>query len=422
MQQLFRTKALAKVSNPDQLDQALQIIRPAHWLGFGFVLIVVLSALTWSAIATAPVKVSGPGVLLSAGGVMGVTTEGSGRLTQWLVQVGDRVTAGQQIALLQDLQRLADVERAEAAAREARTMYEMLEKEFAIQNQAADDLKNRTTLATEERINSLQALGATLRRRQDGEARLFKEGMVSGVELYDTETRLADIDNEIASARNRLAQLEIDQQRERDQRNDQLADQRIKMRTLEREAKDKRQADARQRVVTADAAGTIATLNMDIGNLAQPGQQVATLIVENADTTNLDAFNYMPAADGKKIEVGMEAQVSPSTVKPELDGYLVGVVKRVSPLPENRASLMRRLGNEVLVNQLLQGGAPIEVQIDLQPDSKTPSGYAWTSGDGPNLQLQPGTMAQSAVVVDRIHLISLLLPAMQYVYGWLGHR
>lgn len=422
MQQLFRTKALAKVSNPDQLDQALQIIRPAHWLGFSFVLIVVLSALTWSAIATAPVKVSGPGVLLSAGGVMGVTTEGSGRLTQWLVQVGDRVTAGQQIALLQDLQRLADVERAEAAAREARTMYEMLEKEFAIQNQAADDLKNRTTLATEERINSLQALGATLRRRQDGEARLFKEGMVSGVELYDTETRLADIDNEIASARNRLAQLEIDQQRERDQRNDQLADQRIKMRTLEREAKDKRQADARQRVVTADAAGTIATLNMDIGNLAQPGQQVATLIVENADTTNLDAFNYMPAADGKKIEAGMEAQVSPSTVKPELDGYLVGVVKRVSPLPENRASLMRRLGNEVLVNQLLQGGAPIEVQIDLQPDSKTPSGYAWTSGDGPNLQLQPGTMAQSAVVVDRIHLISLLLPAMQYVYGWLGHR
>ena len=80
MQQIFRSKAIAKISNPDQLDQALQIIRPAHWLGFGFVLLVILSAFVWSLIATAPVKVKGPGVLLSAGGVASVSTRGSGRL------------------------------------------------------------------------------------------------------------------------------------------------------------------------------------------------------------------------------------------------------------------------------------------------------------------------------------------------------
>ncbi|MFE8033729.1 NHLP bacteriocin system secretion protein [Thiohalocapsa marina] len=422
MQLRFRTQALAKVSNPDQLDQALQIIRPVHRLGYGFVLLVVLTALLWSLIATAPVKVHGPGVLLSAGGVRVLTTQGAGRLQQWLVDVGDRVKPGQQVAILVNLDQLDALNRAKAAAREARDLYELLEKEFAVQDKAAEDLFRRSTQATEARIRSLQKLAATLQRRKEGEARLFKDGMVSGVELYDTESRLADTDNEIALARNQLVQLSVDQQRERDQRDQQLTDQRIKMMMLEREARDQHDEYERARVVTATKAGTIATLDVDIGNQVPLGQQVATLIVEGSRKLGLESFSYITASEGKKVEAGMEAQVSPSTVKPELDGYLLGTVKRVSPLPENRASLMRRLGNALLVDQLLKGGAPIEVLIELRPDETTPSGYAWTSGTGPDLQLQPGTLTESAVVVDRIHLISLLLPAMQYVYGWLEHR
>lgn len=422
MQPIFRSKALAKISNPDQLDQALQIIRPAHWLGFGFVLLVILGAFVWSLIATAPVKVKGPGVLLSAGGVASIATLGNGRLEQWLVDVGDQVTPGQQVAILRDFERLDAVRRAEAAAREARALYEALEQEFDLQNKAAEDLRRRSTEATEARIQGLQKLAGTLKNRKAGEERLFKEGMVSGVELFDTESRLADTENEIALARNQLVQLAVDQQRQRDQRNQQLAEQRIKVLTLERDAKDKRSEYDRVRAVTANTLGIIATINVDPGNEVSLGQQVATLIVENDQKSRLESFNYITASDGKKVEVGMQAQVSPSTVKAELDGYLLGTVKRVSPLPENRASLMRRLSNELLVDQLLQGGAPIEVQIELHPDESTPSGYAWTSGDGPDLTIHPGTLTQSAVVVDRIHLISLLLPAMQYVYGWFAHR
>ena len=53
---LFRPQALAKVTDPDQLDQSLRLVRPCHLLGFGVVAVVLGAGLAWSLIATAPVN------------------------------------------------------------------------------------------------------------------------------------------------------------------------------------------------------------------------------------------------------------------------------------------------------------------------------------------------------------------------------
>ena len=95
---------------------------------------------------------------------------------------------------------------------------------------------------------------------------------------------------------------------------------------------------------------------------------------------------------------------------------------RVSELPASREALLRRLRNAVLVDDLLKNGAPVEIEVALQPEAAAPSGYAWTSGVGPDIRLEPGTLARTQVVVERIHLISLLFPAMDYVYGWFKPR
>lgn len=114
----------------------------------------------------------------------------------------------------------------------------------------------------------------------------------------------------------------------------------------------------------------------------------------------------------------MSARVSPSTVKFELEGYILGRVIRVAELPASREGLLRRLKNAVLVEEILKAGTPFEVEVELQRDAKTPSGYAWTSGEGPDIRIEPGTLARTEVVVERIHIISLIFPAMDYVFGW----
>ena len=77
--------------------------------------------------------------------------------------------------------------------------------------------------------------------------------------------------------------------------------------------------------------------------------------------------------------------------------------------------MMRRLKNGLLVDQLLRAGTPIEVEIELQRAADTPSGYVWSSGKGPDISINAGTIAQAAVVVDRTRIIALALPAFDYI-------
>ena len=78
----FRQQALAKVTNPDQLDQALRVVRPRHVLGLVVVALVTLVGLVWSVWSTAPVKAGGLGVLLSPSGVASITAPDTGHVDQ----------------------------------------------------------------------------------------------------------------------------------------------------------------------------------------------------------------------------------------------------------------------------------------------------------------------------------------------------
>ncbi|HPB77053.1 MAG TPA: NHLP bacteriocin system secretion protein, partial [Chromatiaceae bacterium] len=169
-------------------------------------------------------------------------------------------------------------------------------------------------------------------------------------------------------------------------------------------------------------AGLVAEIGVDVDDPVSAGQAIARLLIEGEEDSGLTVIAYLPAAEGKKVKPDMLAHVAPSTVKFELEGFMLGRVLRVSELPASREALLRRLRNAVLVDDILKNGAPVEIEVALQPDESTPSGYAWTSGQGPDIRLDPGTLAHTRVVVERVHLISLLFPAMDYVYGWFKAR
>ena len=71
------------------------------------------------------------------------------------------------------------------------------------------------------------------------------------------------------------------------------------------------------------------------------------------------------------------------------------------------------LGNEQLVQQMLAGGPPLEVQIELEKDAKTVSGLAWSSSNGPPLQITPGSTVSAAVVYREDRPVDLLVPLYQ---------
>lgn len=415
---LFRPQALAKVTDPDQLDQALRVVRPRHVLGFGVVAVVMVIGLIWSVISTAPVKVGGPGVLLSPSGVASVTAPAAGRVDQLFVQPGDQVTVDQPIALLRDPEQLDQLRAAEDETREVQERYQALQEEFTAQDRLQADLRSRLRTAYADRIAALEAQTTTLAKRYEGEAKLRERGIVSGVNLFQTETELAQVQNELATVRNRINELALDYEQQVAKRRQELAELRIRVQNLMRRAANLRREYERNRQVRATTAGAIAEIGVDVDDPVTSGQVIARLLVADAGEVRLTAIAYLPGAEGKKVKAGMSARVAPSTVKVELEGYVLGRVIQVAELPASREGLLRRLKNAVLVEEILKAGTPFEVEVDLQRDATTPSGYAWTSGEGPDIRIEPGTLARTEVVVERIHIISLIFPAMDYVFGW----
>jgi HlyD family secretion protein len=62
-------------------------------------------------------------------------------------------------------------------------------------------------------------------------------------------------------------------------------------------------------------------------------------------------------------------------------------------------------------------GLPLQLIVDLEPDSNTPSGYKWTSSTGPQARISPGTLCRASVTVKRQAPISMVIPTLKGAIG-----
>jgi HlyD family secretion protein len=97
-------------------------------------------------------------------------------------------------------------------------------------------------------------------------------------------------------------------------------------------------------------------------------------------------------------------------VKRERFGSLLGEVVSVSTFPVSPESVAHVVGNQQLANELTAQFRQIEVSAVLKSDSATPSGYAWSSSQGPAMKITAGTTANISVTVEDRAPITFLLP------------
>lgn len=152
--------------------------------------------------------------------------------------------------------------------------------------------------------------------------------------------------------------------------------------------------------------------------IAQPGQVIAagTAIASMAIDEVSDppaTIAFFAVGDGKQIEPGMSVQVTPTTVKRERFGGIIGTVTAVSPLPVSQEGEAIVLGNAELAKSLMGQEPKIEVRVELKPDPTTASGYQWSSSRGPALEITTGTTVQTWVTVEHRAPITFVLPILR---------
>ncbi len=192
--------------------------------------------------------------------------------------------------------------------------------------------------------------------------------------------------------------------------------------------------------IAAPVAGEVREIAVAVGDTVKPGQKVARvasmtvvssyrgrvvqilaekgsyvglgapiLTIEPAGTA-MQVIVYAPLAEAKNIRPGMKVQISPTTVKREEYGFMLGTISSVAEFPSTSESIKGTLVNDELVKEFSQISVPVEIHVALELDPNAVSGYKWSSPGGPPFKLSNGTLASVSIIVEEQAPISLIFP------------
>ena len=122
-------------------------------------------------------------------------------------------------------------------------------------------------------------------------------------------------------------------------------------------------------------------------------------------------------SQAKQVVPGMRVQMSPAGVAWEEHGYMLGKVLSVSESPLSPTAMNVLLRNDALVKDFTSQGAAYVVSVEIEKDAATPTGFRWTSQQGPALTLGSGTLFDAKITLRQRRPIALVIPALR---RWIG--
>jgi HlyD family secretion protein len=414
---VFRKVSLDRLASPEQLDQLMQVTDARGWIILSALGVVLATAVLWGFLGSVSQDVPCSGMLVKTGGVFEVTAPSTGRITDLAVGVGDTVTEGQVVARMAHPDLAEKLFEAQVVLTELKTQHEEIvvhgSKDVALQTQMLAQQRATVTRT----IAAAQRSATSFRETAELQAKLVSEGLLTRQTELATRHQLDQAEQQIGDGHSQLAQVAVQEQELRAKHDKEIRASQTKIAAQERAiAQLDREMKSNTEVVSSHT-GRIVEIIADQGTLVAPGEAIVTLDLTGRTVKQLEVILYVPSSYGKQIQVGMTAYVSPSTVKREEFGLMVGRVTYVSDYPATSRGMLRILKNDKLLTTLIGTDSPYEVHADLIVDEHTVSGYRWSSSHGPPLKIQSGTRAAAYITVARRRPIEMVIPLLRAYSG-----
>ncbi|VEP15465.1 NHLP bacteriocin system secretion protein [Hyella patelloides LEGE 07179] len=474
---MFRQEALERLSSPEKLDQTLKVVNPQAWLPLATAGSLVLVAVLWSIFGRIPLTANGQGVLIQPRRVVSFQSPSDGQVVDLKIESGEEIKKGDvlgtisQPALEQQLEqeknKLAQLQKQDRDSGDLQNKQVTGERESLRQQknnleeslQRAEierDLRDRGSASLDQNRASLQeriAQGKQLiprsKARVDKFRNLFRDKLITEDILFNAEREYFDSLARLSELETQLKQLDVEEtniEREYLQSLNQIDDLKNQIQEIDTQLA---QVDREDLQTSFDRKSEIQEVKNSIAQMegeitgksrivskhdgkvlevaAVPGQIVSTgarigsiEIATQQEEPQLVGVAYFADSEGKKIEPGMNVQITPSIVKRERHGGMLGEVTRVSDFPVTPEDMSVIIGNQNLAEDLvssLGGNAPIQVFTKLKSDTDSVSGYQWSSSDGPPVTISPGTTAQIRVQVGKVAPIAYVIPLFRSLTG-----
>ncbi len=411
---LFRKAALDRLSTPEQLDRTLYVTTPKGWIALIALLAMAGAIVVWSVRGEVSTFVKADGILLSRGGALvDAVSSGTGTLTGVLPAVGDLVREGEVVAEVTNQETMEIYRTARALVDERARALE----DFRAAGAAEDALIEQNAARQRERLERLERSGrqavAAARERLRNHRELFEERVVTRVTVDRSQQALDLAERDLFATLRDRDRLESQDLQQRNERNRRIAQLESLRNSAERQVKEVEARIETQRIL-APVSGRITEVKASIGAVLGPGQPVVSI---RTGEEALGVLIYVPPADGKRVETGMEALVTPATVRREEYGSLKGRVESVSSFPVSTRGMVAVLQNADLAKTFSEDGPPYSGRIVLEADPSTASGFAWTSPKAGGQTLSSGTLAKVEVKVESQAPITLVVPLLKKKLG-----
>ena len=374
---IFRKQALEALSTPEKLDQPIKLIRTSYWILlvslFSFLSYITL----WAFLGKLPLRVYGKGVILSDNKDLNVVSQVAGQIKEIIYRERDCISKG-------DVLFRIDPHVNKSKLAKLNSILDLTKKEDLAQKKLSNKLIN-IEIETYERFN-----------------KLFKLGAISKNELNEREIILTKLNNN-----NRLQESE---------RN-------LKIKNLEAEIINIKKIINEKSIYKIPQDACIIDKYVDEEDFVQAGSLIYKLSINNK-RNQLISYAYFPVNDGKRLRVGQEVKIIPTTTKPQRHGGIKGYITSIREDLVSKELLLSRLDNKSLVeyvqfrSKAMGTEIPlIEITTSLEKDINTITGYDWGGGKGPNLNITKGTTTKINVIAEERKPIEYVIPILRNLTG-----
>ena len=428
---LFRKVALDRLSSPEQLDMLMRVIKPKAWLALISLLSLILGAIFWGWFGSLPDKIiADKCVLLKSVGLAVVTSESNGQITDFTVELGDIVEKGSVVARIAQPDLIHRIRQAEIYVHELEA-HEKMVNSFASQGVALTQkiIVRNTQLFESQIIFAQQRVENAQERARLATERLTMHGELYAKGLVTDQPRMAlregainarqdavSASLEVKILQNQIDQLELTRLERDKQERSEIANAGAQLKEARRQLDSLVQTEKVSTVVISQYSGRVTEIKARNGMLVNRGTPVITIERDNLNKANLEAVIYLPLGDGRRVLPQMLAQIVPSTVKREEDGFIWANIRQVSDYPVTKASMMLLMQNEGLVGYLSGSEPPTEIRATLM-EAESPSGYKWSSAKGPSIAIASGTICDAQIIIRHQRPLSLVVPFLKKSIG-----
>jgi len=386
---LFRSEALRR-DRP--LPSALLFGRRETNAALVVIVLGVAFLAVWASLAKFSVRVPATGVIESTTGVIKVSSEAGGYVSELKVTEGQRVSAGQVLLVI----RQSDNANAQIAD-ELQGQLSLLSANVADGRSKSDVLARQATI----RINAIKADIASLatstgladkrltlaQRKLDGQQQLWHAGFISEAGMQDQKLAVLAEQGALQTLKQQLAAKEADLKvAEQD-----LARTQLESRQVIAQARSA-QSEVAQRIVgaqhsqekqiVAQVAGTVTALQASVGQEISSRKPLMALIPAGGA---IQARLYVPSSAVGSVEAAQRVQFSVDAYPSSRYGFQAGTVSHVSSSPF--------MPDEV--------EAPLQATEPVYPVTVTLAA-ASISAYGHSRPLVPGMKVSADIVVNRL--------------------